>query len=442
MLRSVRLVQAGLLISVFFALAACHHSGSGSSTPASYVRLVNATQSNSLGLVLNQGVTTNSVTTNVATTVATGVAQSSASGYTGVASGAYSSVVSDATNSLNSGSPLPLSLGGTYYTVIASQRDGVIQQNLIVDNQVSVAGSTWFTAPNFSVDAPTLDVYVVPPGTTDLTSYSATISVMSYGSAISPVLLAADTYEIIVTAKGNKDDVRLTLPSVTFASGEILTLALTATPGGGLVNGVLVQQGGPVTVVPASTARVRVVAALPATTPTATDVSATVGATTLADVASSPSPGSYTLVPAGSLTGYAVNVTGGGTGTASDPAFTFDAGGDYTILVYGSAGAPTLQVLPDRNQTEGSLAVLRLVNAANTSSVTLFVDGMPVTGAVAPYGSSTGYFGEDAASPVQFNSGAIPCSNCAGVPLESRGVYTYFVVGPSSAPYVIVSRDR
>src|ERR1700693_5151493 len=105
MLRSLRLVQAGLLISVSFALAACHHSGSGSSTPASYLRLVNATQSNSLGLVLNQGVTTNRVTTNVATTVATGVAQSSASGYTGVTSGAYSSVVSDATNSLNSGSP-------------------------------------------------------------------------------------------------------------------------------------------------------------------------------------------------------------------------------------------------------------------------------------------------------------------------------------------------
>jgi hypothetical protein len=438
MLRSIRLVQVGLIVALCIVLPACHKGSSGSSTATAFVRVVNATPNGSLGLALNQNVTSNNVVTNVVTNVATNVAAGSASGYVAVIAGGYSSTVTDA-NGLAS-STIPLGLGGTYYSVIVSERDGAIRQNWIADNQVPPAGGfTSFVAPNYSLDAGPLDIYVVATTTTTLAGLQPAFSAVNYGSLVSPQLIVAGTYTIIVTANGNQGDVRLTLPSVVFSGTEILTLALTATAGGGLVNGVLIQQGSTVQVVPASTARVRVVAAL---APSST-VSATVGTIVLADVAS-PNYGSYTLVP-GPSTSSAISV--GGTPVASLPATTFAAGGDYTILVYGSASTPTATVLTDINQTVGSDAVLRLVNAAvSPDGVFLTYNFSPVASNVL-LGAVSGNVGvppSNSSTVTISSAGAtISClpSYCTNVNLESGGVYTYFVLNPS-APEVILSRDR
>jgi len=433
MLRGIKLVQL-VLLALCTSLAACHGGSSSSPAAAAYVRLANATQNGNLKLALNQNVTANNVMSNTVTDVAAGVAPNSASNYVAVTAGTYSSTVTDA-NGLSS-STLAVALGGTYYTVLVSQRDGAIRQNVIVDNQVAPAGGfASFNAPNLSVDAGALDIYVVPQSVTTLNAGNApNYAAVNYGSLVTPQLLVAGTYNVIVTANGKQNDVRFTAP-VSLSAGEMLTLALTGTAGGGLVNGVMIQQGGAMQVVPANLARVRVVAGLDSGT-----VSTTVGtATPLAPVAS-PFVGNYTLVPA-PATGYAVSVGGGGF-TADTTSFA--AGGDYTILVGGSPSTPTATVLTDINQTLGSDAVIRMVNAAvpagtglqyNFSSV---ASNVPLGGASGNVGVSPSNSASIAATPSVISC---PPSDCSNVNLVSGGIYTYFVLDPS-APTVALSKDR
>jgi len=389
------------------------------------VRLVNATQNASLGLALNGSATV------------TGVAAGSASGYMAETTGSYATTVSAADGSI-AATTVSESLGAVPYTVLASGRDGAIRQNLLADTQVApAAGYTSLTVSNLSLDAGPLDIYVVAPATTTLSGQTPYFQAVNYGTLANPQLVVAGTYTVIATASGNQNDVRMTLASLAFSGSEILTLALTGTTGGALVNGVLIQQGGPVQIAPATNARVRVVAAFPSSS----TVTATVG-TALADVAS-PSVGSYTLVP-GASTISAISVSG--TPVAILPTTTFAAGGDYTILVYGPAGAPLATVLTDVNQTLGSDTVLRLVNAAVSGGVTLTVDAAPVANNVA-FGFASAYVGvpPPPASSVQVSSAGstINCSNCSGVNLTSGGVYTYFVLdSASSTPEVMLSRDR
>jgi hypothetical protein len=434
MLRGIELVRLGLLFAIATSLSACHSGSSGSSAAVAYVRVANATQNGSLALALNQNVTANNVTSNTVTNVTSGVAPDSASGYFAVTAGTYSSTVTDA-HGLSS-STVAVALGGTYYTVLVSERDGAIRQNVIVDSQVAPAGGfASFNAPNFSLDAGALDIYVVPPSVTTLThAYSPNFGAVNYGSLVNPQLLVAGTYNVIVTANGNQNDVRFTLPSVVLSGGEMLTLALTGTSGGGLVNGVLIQQGGAIQVVPASTARVRVVAALASGT-----VSTTVGTSPLADV-TSPFVGNYTLIPASS-TGYSISVNGGG--PVTDTRTTFATGGDYTILVFGSSGTAT--VLTDMNQTLGSDAVLRVVNGVVASpGVTLQYNFSNVASDV-PLGASSGNVGVSPSnsSSITLSPSTITCpsSDCTNVNLISGGIYTYFVLN-STAPAVFLSKDR
>jgi hypothetical protein len=288
---------------------------------------------------------------------------------------------------------------------------------------------------DFSLDAGNLTVYVLAPGNTP-TSGNETFAIVNYGSSTTPQLFNSGLYTVTVTANGNVADVRLT-SAVTLSCQEILTFALTGTPGGGLVNGVLSQQGGAVSVLPATNARVRVVSAFPP----GSSVTATVGGTALSSVPS-PSVGSYTLVPAPS-TGFAISVSGGG--SATDTVTTLTAGRDYTILVYGSAGAPTATVLTDINQTLGSDAVLRVVNGSVSSGNVSLSDNAVTKFTNLPLGTISANYGvlPSNVSSVEVTSAGVPisCSNCSGVTLDSGGVYTYFVLNPSG-PEVILSRDR
>lgn len=438
MFRGIKFVQIGLLLAIGASLSACHGGSSGSAAAVAYVRLANATRNGNLALALNQNVTINNIMSNLVANVAAGVTPNSASGYVAVTAGTYSSTVTDA-NGLSS-STVAVALGGTFYTVLVSDRDGAIRQNLIVDSQVAPAGGfASFNAQNFSIDAGPLDIYVVPSSVTIPTNPCQDFCAVNYGSAVSPQLLVAGTYNVIVTASGNPNDVRFTYPSLTMAGGEMLTLALTGTSGGGLVNGVLVQQGGPMQVVPASTARVRVVSAF-ASGSASTTVGTAAGTPTPLAAITSPSIGRYTLVTT-PATGYTVSVGGS---PATDTTTQFAAGGDYTILLYGaSSSPPTTAVLTDLNQTLGSDAVLRVVNAA-TSGVSLDYNFFNVGNNI-PLGSSSGNVGVSPFnnSTIAITPSTITCPpiDCANVDLISGGIYTYFVLN-ASAPQVFVSKDR
>jgi hypothetical protein len=415
-------IAGGALVA---ALAACGSGSSNNSTPATLL-LINATQSATLTLSLNG--------TAVQSNVAAGSVSASAAS---VSPGTYTITVASSTGSPSSSTQTLGLASGQAYTMVAYDRDGVIYPALFTDNQaVPVGGYGTLNVANISPDSGPLDVYVVAPGTTTLAGLAPTIP----AGVASAAILVAGTYEVVATASGNGADVRLTLPSVTVANGQIQTLALTSTPGGALVNGVLITQGGGVAFSPATNARVRVVSALPQSGGSA--VVATVGSTALTNVFA-PNIGAYTLVTGGTST-YSITVAG--TPVAGLPAATFTTGGDFTILVYGTTASPLVAVFTDNNQSAAGHSNLRLVNAAVTATggVTMSVNGVTVATSVG-YGAASAYFPVNPSSTASlqlFVPSVAPWS-LNNVVLTSSGVYTVFVLDASvTPPLTIPHADR
>jgi hypothetical protein len=407
-------------------VVACGSSNNNNATNSS-LRLVNATQSATLSATLNN------------TTQFSSVAAAAASAYASVTPGNYTVTVSASSGSLIS-STQSFGLGSAQtYSLLGYDRDGAVFATLFTENQlVPASGYGTFAVTNLSPDSGPLDMFVVAVGTTSVSSLTPTFADVQSGASPFSTSLLAGSYAIFATATGNPNDVRLTIPSLTITNGEIVTFALTSTPGGALVNGVLLTQGGSVQFAPTTNARVRVVSALPVSPASA--VAATVGSTPLASVFS-PNPGSYTSVPGGS-TSYTVSVAG--TAVATVPAATFATGGDFTILVYGTVSSPSISIFTDNNQLPASSGIkLRLVNAGVTATggLSMYVNNIQVANSLG-YGAASAYFNTAVAttSTLQLiEAGLAPVS--ATISTSTPGaIYTVFVIDTTLTPYVI--RDR
>lgn len=425
-------------------LAAC---GSSNNTPTTAsLRFVNAAHSSALSMTLNT------------TAQFSNLAAGTGTGYAAVAAGNYTVSVSSPSGTLTSSASQTFSLGsGQAYTLLAYERNGAIVVGLLTEYQaLPPAGYATVGVENVSPDAGTLDVYVVAPGLS-LTNQTPAYQFAQYGAGITSKTVAAGTYDIVATATGNPNDIRSRLSSVALASGQILLLTYSSTSGGALVDAEELNQGGTVQVLPTASARARIISALPSSPATA--VGASVGTSTLTPVYSLPLQGSYALVPGGS-TSYTVTV---GSNAATLQTATFAAGGDYTILAYGTAataavaasacvtGSTCVTVLTDNNQTPlGSNVNLRLVNvAANnaSSAATLYDNNIQVAGSVA-YGMASPYLGVAASSASSVLTVIEPTAASSATP-EALGtigaVYTVFVNDTSATPAVLVpdlTRDR
>jgi hypothetical protein len=236
---------------------------------------------------------------------------------------------------------------------------------------------------------------------------------------------------------------RLDLPSVVISDQQILSLILTGTTGGTLVNGVLVSQGGAVSAQNNSSARVRLVANINANG----TVTATANGVSIASNLRSPVVGSYTLVPAGPLS-MSVAVNGNVVSTVNLGGLPAAAGADVTLLAFGDAASPQFFLLNDDNRSPVSgMTKLRLVNgiAGLGDSISLAADYSPLANNVAP---------GTASAPASVNSGTIfrleVSSSQANtslylttdVSLQSPGVYSLFMLGNNVAPVGVLKRDR
>ncbi|MCW5636370.1 MAG: DUF4397 domain-containing protein [Rubrivivax sp.] len=426
--RSVRPVGHCLALVVALALGAC---GGGVDRTKAQVRLVNASDGYpALDFIvegsLRQG----------------GVAYGGSAGYAEV------DTEDNDTTIAATGSPTALlsftpSLArNRHYSVLAFGGTGALRQLVVEENAAEPSNNrTALRVVNAAPDAGSLDVYVTADGDA-LASAVPARAAAAYGE-LSPVIdVASGTWRVRVAAANSKTDLRLDVRDVAFGNRAAVTLVLTPSRGGALVNALLLVQEGGITRLDSTQARVRVVAGVA----DSGAVTATLGGTPLMSGIGSPAVGGYALVSAGTPP-LAISVNGNSVGA---PATVLQPGGDYTLLVFGALAAPQAAWVEDNNRlpTVAGTANIRLVNAASAlpGVLSMTVDALPVAGNVAAGAASTPYVAVDAtevgAISVTAVGAATPVFSATGQRLLDAGVYSVFVVGTSGATSGILRRDR
>lgn len=415
-------------------LSGCGGGSSDSSGSAS-VRVINASPSyGSLDFVVDDGV------------ALSGVATGTGSSYVSVDSGSAHTTSFTRTGSATTLAEQDRTLSdGTAYTVIAYGWEGSLKTFQVSETESTPdSGKAKIRTINLAPDAGSLDVYVT--GVTDaLSDVSPTSATVTGNSLSSFTTLTQGTYRIRVTAAGDKNDIRLDIPSVTLASQEVASLVIEPTTGGVLVNALVVEQQGAVTAYSNRYGRARLVAAVAGNA----GVAASIGGTTLSSGSRSPLVGNYVLVPTGLLQ---VDVSVNGSALASN-SVTVVPGADLTLLVAGDATTARATVLTDDNRLPSVLsgsstkARIRLVHAVSglDAGLSLVVDysalaeDLAYDQASSYVNVSSGSIGEiDVTSPLQ----ATALYSASDVTLAADGVYTVFMMSGANAPAGTLRRDR
>ncbi len=294
---------------------------------------------------------------------------------------------------------------------------------------------------NGATDAGALDVYVTA-ASESLEDAVPTFPAAAVGELGAFATIDAGTWRVRVTAAGSKTDVRLDRPGVVFGGERVHTLVLSAADSGVLVDGLLLrEQTRALTRLEVDQARVRVAAA----TVGGQTVTATVAGQELLSSAS-PAVGDYARIDAGPPE---LAVAIGGVPVSVPAAPSLVAGADYTVVVFGSAGAAASAWLLDDNRlpTDRTKARIRLVNAVSDLDSTLSLKlGTSQLATSVKIGS-----GSDYVSATPTSSGTLVVTSPAlgsallTLPeqiLEAGKVYTVLVGGSADAPVGGLIEDR
>jgi hypothetical protein len=418
------------------ALSGCGGGGGGSSGNAS-VRLVNATATRaSLDLLANG-----------ASAVAA-VPADTVSAYAGVASGSPTLQINDDATGTALGTIAPSVSQGGHYALVAYESGGSLRTTVIAEDVgVPAAGTAALRVIDAATDAGAVDVYITDPAT-DITTLAAPSFTFAASTSLQTsafLSFTPGTYRVRVTGSGNASDLRLDVSGIVLTSQEVGSLVLTPSVGGTLVNGGLLAQQATYTAGRNPNARVRLAAA----TTGGAIVSASAGASApIAANFTSPAVGPYALVPAGAALNISVN--GASVGA---PATAVVAGSDTTLLVYGSAAAPTASLVTDDNHlpTLTSNLKLRLLNGITGAAPPLSLDAAfaVVASNIAP-GTASGYSVIASSTALQLDvlsaNSLTPVwsSSTLSAPLSVPGnaVFTLFMLGDAGAPVALLRRDR
>jgi len=328
-----------------------------------------------------------------------------------------------------------------WLSVLAYGPAGALRALALDDNRGEPdAGRAVLRVVNGAFDAGAVDVYLTAESE-GLDTAVALQAGAAYGTAGDWQTVASGTWRLRITAAGSKTDVRLDVRGIELTSRAITTLVLSSSPGGVLVDALLLAQRGAVVARANAQARVRVAALL---TDSAA-VSASLGGVDIASGVGSPAVGEYVRVAAGVAT-PAIRVNGA---TISAPLLAFEAGRDYTLLLAGTPAAPRVVRLLDDNSLprDSARARLRLVNAladgATVAALTL--DFAPVGGSVAGDAASEAA-AVDATTTgriaVTAPGAAAPLFVATEQVLRAGAVHTVFVAGRNDAAVGILRRDR
>ncbi|MBB4846027.1 hypothetical protein HNP55_004581 [Paucibacter oligotrophus] len=425
----------GLTLASAALLSACGGGGGSSKTN---VRLLNASVGfSSLDLAHNAS----GDSSNINAKIAYGAVGS----YGSVDTGSTAMQVQNSVNGSAVTNLTPTLAGDSNYTVIAYGWSGAVKTTLLQEAETAPdANKAKLLLLNLAADAGALDLYVNPANSKDSLSGQTPVATNIVGSS-GYTLLNSGAFRLTLTGTGKPTDIRMDLPSVTLDSATVSTLVATSTSGGKLVNGIVLKQQGAATNYPTTAARARVVNGVAGTS---TSVSATLNGTVLFPSAQAPAVGQYFTTSAGAST-LSVNVNGSPVTFAAP---TLTAGGDYSLLVSGTAAAPVLSVVADDNRlpTASGMTKIRLFNglASSTAGAGMTVDYAPAASNVLPGSASTpsSILGNsNVGSLVTVTLPNVDSSwvnSKSNVLLSANAVYTVFVLGDPVKPYnILINRE-
>lgn len=433
-----RLTAVAILVPLIFLLLLLSACGGGDDSPAAQVRLLNVSSGyDSLDMYVNND---------------NDDADSDQLQMQAVAFGALSEYVSldPDTYSVkfrrNGVSATLRTLSGqqlaedTHTTYVASGSSGrFLVQRIDEDLTEPDAGYTKVNVVN-AAEAGTIDVYLTDPAVS-LDDATAELSAIAYGGS-SASTLDSGTYRLRITGTGDTSDIRLDIPEVELGSGQVLSIILTATPGGVLVNAILLPQQGTTTTYANTKARVRAAAAVA----NGTTVGVSMGGVRLLSNTITGVIGTrYEQVEAGTVS-VSANVDGV---PVPVPAQTLQAGVDYTFLVYSDASGTRTTLIQDDNRppsTDGRTKI-RVMNGLSALAVpiTLSLDFFPVSeaiaaGEVSPYAEVDP--GADYQLDVYNSTTAENLHSRDDIDLAAAGVYTLFVYESGSTVRSTLRKDR
>ena len=328
-----------------------------------------------------------------------------------------------------------------HVTLVAYGAPGALKTVFIPDDlAVPANGLTSVQVQNLAPDAGTLDVYLT--GANDaLASATPLAPALAAGSGQAASNVIAGSYRLRVTGSGDKADLRLDVPDLVLGARQVGTLVLSQGAGGVLVNAVWLVQQGKSAALANPQARLRVVSALAA----GARVSLGVAGTAVASASVAPAITPYTAVPASDAALVQLTVNNAPVALAAQ---VLAAGGDYTVLVWGDAGAPSTTWISDDNRYPTALtgAKLRLINATSGAPValTLKADFSVVVTELAP-GRASAFAPVPATSGARLDvssAGNAALASLAGVNLVAKGVYSLVMLGDSAAPVADLRKDR
>ena len=408
----------------------------GGASDDGYVRLVNAsTDYSSISLYESS------------TLVGDAVASDTVGGYAGVGADTYEFDLRTAGSSSTAASVSQVVAKGDHFTLVGYVDAGTLKTAMLTDDEDAPA-SGYASLRIFNAApavAASVDVYVTATACASLTSADSPVATavtgLQDGYAAVVAASSGSSWHVCVTGTGDRTDLRLDIPALTLTNQQIATLILTKSGGGVLMNGLLLNQRGTLTSYANTNARLRLVA----DAASGATVSASANGTTLGASDVSPTVSAWRTVSAGdlaltlSIDGVAITKTG----------LTVAAGGDYTLLVAGSAGAPTINLLTDDDSapTSTSLPVrMKLVNGLNGGSGTAMLtsNGVVVGDSVA-FGAASddaNIAASSAAADLQVTSAGATLWEVSGQTLASGNVYTVFLLGDATAPRGVLRVDN
>jgi hypothetical protein len=409
------------------ALAATTLCACGGSSKDAQVRILNVSSGySSLDMYVNNGSSSSD------TLQIQGAASGAATDYSSLSSGTYTVnfKVHGATDTLQSLSSQKLTDEShtTYITYGSSGHFGA----LMLGEDVSQPDSGKAEVQLYNVaEAGGLDVYLTD-SSTSLDDASPTYSGVGAGGS-GATTLDKGTYRLRVTGSGDKTDLRLDVPSVSFDNQKVYSLVLTSTTGGVLVNALYLPQQGSVTTYNNTNARIRGAVGIA----DGTTVTASIGDLSLLSNATvGIMGGTYGVLNAGTAT---VSLTVDGN-PVSIPSLTLTAGADYTLLIWSDANGTESTLISDDNHiptTSGDVKI-RLLNGMSglAAPITLNADFSPVAQETA-VGQASAPSQIDAGTDYELDvanstTGAALFSKTS-VSLVSGNVYTLFMSGGGTA---------